>query len=606
MSTPHQYYPYSQLPEDDTFRYLILQPGAGEVPLVCSLQTAQIADTEYYAISYVWGDDIRDQTIMCENYVVMITPNLSQVLRRVRLPNAPLVLWADSICINQEDRIEKGHQVSLMGKIYRSAKSVLLYIGSDDEGHGPAVCSLLDEVDNVIQSTCKGIDMTWDSFPEPDEDDALLTDPRWNSLCQLLGQSWFDRGWVVQEAALATHAEVLWGQSTFEWQKLMRTYIWLRTRGGRIFSAVEFNEVLINAHTNVYLETHKDFARAFYSELSWGNSSILRTLNCAKELDLGNPRDRIYAFMELPNNDQHGITIRPDYFASYFETYRRFAIEYIRSTKSTELLEYVCHYDVLESDIPSWVPRWDISTWSITCASSIAQPPMPSNCAPTLKEDGKLNVRGFIFDAVHYVSEPCDWETTTTETVQRIWRCINTRPVESPYTGPEAAESYLLDAFLDALCAGTYDGDWPQWRQDRNLFALEARLKQFHMDDDQLSDSVAVNACDDGFENLFLHHIRNRLHNRRFILTKRGYMGLGPLIAHEGDICGIIFGCKTPCLLRKAPQDPNYKYLGATALMGKGHVDLEGDGVAFVDALGSEQSEDWADWDVEEQDIYLC
>jgi hypothetical protein len=126
------------------------------------------------------------------------------------------------------------------------------------------------------------------------------------------------------------------------------------------------------------------------------------------------------------------------------------------------------------------------------------------------------------------------------------------------------------------------------------------------MDDDQLSDSVAVKACDDGFENLFLHHIRNRLHNRRFILTKRGYMGLGPLIAHEGDICGIIFGCKTPCLLRKAPQDPNYKYLGATALMGKGHVDLEGDGVAFVDVLGSEQSEDWADWDVEEQDIYLC
>jgi hypothetical protein len=41
-------YPYEKLPSGDTFRYLSLQPGAGDEPLV-SLHTANIFDTAYDA-----------------------------------------------------------------------------------------------------------------------------------------------------------------------------------------------------------------------------------------------------------------------------------------------------------------------------------------------------------------------------------------------------------------------------------------------------------------------------------------------------------------------------------------------------------------------------
>jgi hypothetical protein len=608
MLTRRQSYPYRQLPKDDTFRYLVLQPGTGDEPLVCELQAAPISVTKYLTISYVWGTDIKDQAITCDGHTVMITQNLSKVLRRVRLPDKPLALWADGICINQEDQDEKGHQVALMGEIYRSAERVLIYIGSDDDGHGPAVCSLLDEIDDMVQSTCKEIDMTWDSFPYPEEDDALLNDARWDSLYQLLSQSWFDRGWVVQEAALAAQGDVLWGQSTFDWQKLMRTYLWLDTRGAEPFSATEFGEVLINAHMGVYLEGHEDFARAFYSEMSWGTPSLLRTLNCAKELDLKDPRDRIYAFMDLPHSDGYRITVRPDYSAPYLETYCQFAVEYIRSTESTELLEYVCHCDTPTSNIPSWVPRWDISTWSLSkvySASSDLQPRTPSTFSPTVTQDGTLKVRGVVIDTVHYVSELFDWDTTTPETIRHIWDRINTGPVESPYTASDATKSNFLDAFLDALCAGTCDGEWLQWRQDRRSF-VGAQLMQTHYEDDRLSDSATAGADDDDQENLFFHLIRRRTHNRRFVLTQRGYMGLGPLIMSEGDACGIIFGCKTPCILRKGLHDQYYVYLGATTLMGKECEDAEGGGVVFDTVLGGEDSKDWVDWDVEEQDIYLC
>jgi hypothetical protein len=152
MSTSQEMYRYDQLPQGEVFRYLDLEPGVGNDPLKCHLHTAKIADTQFEAVSYTWGKGIRNQTIICKGHVMMITENLDMVLRRVRLPDRSLALWADSICIDQENREEKEHQVALMGKIYSAADCVLLYMGKDEDNHGPAVCSLLQEMNQMIQT----------------------------------------------------------------------------------------------------------------------------------------------------------------------------------------------------------------------------------------------------------------------------------------------------------------------------------------------------------------------------------------------------------------------------------------------------------------------
>lgn len=41
-------------------------------------------------------------------------------------------LWADSLCINQADVSERSHQVNLMGAIYKSAESVLVWLGPEE------------------------------------------------------------------------------------------------------------------------------------------------------------------------------------------------------------------------------------------------------------------------------------------------------------------------------------------------------------------------------------------------------------------------------------------------------------------------------------------
>jgi hypothetical protein len=612
MLTSQKSYPYKELPQGDTFRYLVLEPGADDEPLVCKLQTAPITDTHFEAVSYVWGTSIKDQPITCEDHIIHITPSLAKVLRRVRLLNKPLRVWADSVCIDQANREEKENQVALMGKIYRSAKIVLIHVGSDDDGHGPTVRSLLDEVDTMIQATCEANCMSWDDFPYPEATDPILVDPRWRALYILLKQDWFDRGWVVQEAASPPDCQILWGQTRLDWAKLMRVYIWLSTRASNVYYSYHFSDVPINCHTNVYLENHEEFGRAFYDESSWGSPSILRTLNSARELDVTDLRDRIYAFMDLPRCSEDRIILHPDYGSSHLKTYLRFAAKHIQHTRSTEILDYVSHKEQsLLDDVPSWVPRWDIPTWSVSLnvrTSNVAAPRTGFVVEPVVINDTCLRVRGVMLGTMQFASDILDWNTTTADTILEIWRHVKATSTKCPYMA--FSEPCLLEAFLDSLTAGTFDGEPSQWRRSRSSFAREAQQEESQQDHRNTHNAKLSEDSMGGAENesssLFIEHIKSRTDNRKFVLTERGYMGLAPAVVHATDLCAIVFGCKTPCALRKADEGHHYTYLGATALVGKEYGEMEDGGIVFCTVLGDEESKDWVDWHVEEQDIDLC
>lgn len=119
FSTALEPYEYAPLPRGNYTRYLVLQPGKDKEALLCHLHTCALTDlSEVETISYVWGSSNKTKRLWCAGKTIPITVNLRDVLRRVRLPDAPRTLWADSICINQEDRKEKSEQVALMGLIF--------------------------------------------------------------------------------------------------------------------------------------------------------------------------------------------------------------------------------------------------------------------------------------------------------------------------------------------------------------------------------------------------------------------------------------------------------------------------------------------------------
>lgn len=195
-------YAYDPLPSRRHIRYLILEPGQGEEPLQCSLHTSQLDHMPYFeAISYVWGSSDRFIPILCDGRLVYITRNLQDVLRQVRRPQERRTLWADSICINQQDNVEKGFTVAMMGQLYSVADRVLICLGSNDVAESSRqVAALITDVDDRLQNELEKFQGTWNTFPPFDVNDPICSDERWLSLRELIEEPWFERGWTVQEA----------------------------------------------------------------------------------------------------------------------------------------------------------------------------------------------------------------------------------------------------------------------------------------------------------------------------------------------------------------------------------------------------------------------
>lgn len=158
----------------------------------------------FEATSYVWGSSIKDEEIMCGEQAIAITINLSIVLRSVRT-NIPRVLWANSICIDQDDPDVGARQIVIMGQIYRAATNVLIFLGADDFGHGQNVRSLLREMDRYIKSGLEYAGTTAGAFPRMEDNAPLLKDPRFESFGHMLSQAWFQRGWVRYAVVSSNH-----------------------------------------------------------------------------------------------------------------------------------------------------------------------------------------------------------------------------------------------------------------------------------------------------------------------------------------------------------------------------------------------------------------
>lgn len=135
MTTLAPPFEYSPLQEPRQIRLLRLYPGLSDDPLSCELEHVSLDDgPSYEAISYVWGDPTFSHSLHCGTGHVAVTRSLDVVLRRIRLEDNIRTVWIDGVCINQTDTRERGHQVGLMGEIYRMAQRVVIWLGEDVRG----------------------------------------------------------------------------------------------------------------------------------------------------------------------------------------------------------------------------------------------------------------------------------------------------------------------------------------------------------------------------------------------------------------------------------------------------------------------------------------
>jgi hypothetical protein len=119
LTSPSLYRPL----DFDSFeiRLLKLHRGPSSDYVTVSLEYASLINPpEYTALSYCWGDPTKTKKIKVENWGdVEVTINLEQALRNLRHLDEVgdsghgkgKMLWVDALCINQQDSVERSHQV---------------------------------------------------------------------------------------------------------------------------------------------------------------------------------------------------------------------------------------------------------------------------------------------------------------------------------------------------------------------------------------------------------------------------------------------------------------------------------------------------------------
>ncbi|KAK1991553.1 hypothetical protein LX36DRAFT_557580, partial [Colletotrichum falcatum] len=111
-------------------RLFVLQPGDPESEVQGDFAVVDIGDETNYncVVSYDWGDplDTTDTVVGGERFVV--TTSLFLALRRIRSPQEPVALWADALCVDQQDNEERRLQVNMVFTIYRDCSGSFIWL----------------------------------------------------------------------------------------------------------------------------------------------------------------------------------------------------------------------------------------------------------------------------------------------------------------------------------------------------------------------------------------------------------------------------------------------------------------------------------------------
>lgn len=123
--------PYNSLPSAKSIRLLRLHPGADDEPVSCSLEVIDdhSAPPSFSALSYCWGDATDTTEITNHGKTVSVAKNLFAALHRLRQRDQSKLVWADAICINQNDIAERNQQVSIINKIYQNSSQLPFGLG---------------------------------------------------------------------------------------------------------------------------------------------------------------------------------------------------------------------------------------------------------------------------------------------------------------------------------------------------------------------------------------------------------------------------------------------------------------------------------------------
>lgn len=557
-STPSQCYPatfrYVTLPAK-SIRLLQLFPGGLQLPLRGVVFHVPLDTAGFYrALSYVWGTSSKTETLHTPSGVLDITPNLATALRHARQKDEPLVLWVDSVCIDQSNEVEKAAQIRLLPHIFQQAASVLAFVGGAPS-HQRAI-------ETLMQIRAKDAVDTWPkdlpAVPESWSAHAIppLADPVWTDIKTFFESPWFRRSWVCQEAVLAATVRfVVPGGWMLDWNDLLSATETVNReyRSPGILPWDYFLE----------LAQHREWEAR---QTRWAMINLLESFRYTESTL---KRDRFFSLLGF-SSDGADPGFEPDYKAPLEVVVRKFADVFIKQGKVLQML-YRAGMGSHPARFPSWIPDWTVlkppSIYEASlrgtsfCASWISEP----RVFHTSGTD-ELNIGGYrvgIIDQVSYASNtPDQWFQFWSEvdlmmdssTVKQNWPYSARKEMiwKIPVAGVEFPKT-ILDESVDLQLSYT------AFRYE----LYSAQLKRNRGDSQVLNWGNGVN---------YSTALQENTYGWRFLTTREGYAGLGPPSTRCGDEVFLFHGGGVPFILHPSDTRAGYfRLLGEAYIYGMMH-----------------------------------
>lgn len=251
-------YKYQPIHGSNSIRLLELLPGDPSAIIRINLLTAALdTDIKYDALSYEWCLPVRRSFhdrdyemrvllhILCDGKQMSIMQNLHGVLLTLRHRSKSRIIWADGICINQEDKVEIPQQLMLMGKIYRQAETVLCWIGAEKQSTRTAfrlIANIATAFHVQISGTRESFIQSGAAIPEVIIEEELLDEVKgdaWPAIIDVFTRPYFGRIWVVQEVVLAQQATIICGTNQIPWSDFLNVSKFLATVVTKVHRRVE-------------------------------------------------------------------------------------------------------------------------------------------------------------------------------------------------------------------------------------------------------------------------------------------------------------------------------------------------------------------------------
>jgi Heterokaryon incompatibility protein (HET) len=564
----------------------VLELNHGEGPITCQIYPILLEQVAglYDALSYCWGDPKDATAILINGKSIPITTNLYNALLQIRRESGskPRLLWADAICINQEDKKEKSHQVQMMGDVYQFARCVPVWLGLDNQETTKDCFDLMKET----ASACRNLLAIYGhpaQVPGPLPDNPICQDlERWGRTYALMNVKWFKRVWVKQEVGLAVQCSLMLGTESMQIQDLVEIILFAYER---VDLFPPFHPELLSLRGSFYdLWGTYNNSPSWRDELSpWiycGIGYFVKVLQQGRYFGATDPRDHVYAFLSHPtalNPNTHLPLIIADYEKDVLDIYYDTACAILKARPSdlTYLLSCVDRdQEAFDEPYPSWVPQWHLEGHTTTFG-------YPGECRDspdsefTLLDDRSLVLSGFIFDEIDWISSTItesDSDPPKTGSLsekdplpERIWKQILQHKLGSQYS------ERLLDAFFMTMVAAwrTNEDEMPQLRADFYAYCdtVNANIPR-STSDTRTSDIQNGNAA------TVARNIKWATRNRRFFSTKSGYFGVGRHLIQRGDVCCVFQGTRLPFVIRPITNISRYKFVGDAYIHGvsKGEI----------------------------------